>query len=249
MREIAEAYLRGIMTYAVIAMPAYLTTRNYRLLRMLERAVPRPLLQHSRTRWNSSPRFEDQSSWQWFPWIVKLVPHYFNGKESKFKLSRIPSACGVPQIEVTFDIDHGILNASTSDKTTGKSNHITITNDKGCLSKMEIECMVQEAERYKAQTKLPPVVSQPIMASINTPLVIDWSGQRTCKCILDNLSVEDDNNQPSLSPVSSAAKNPILTQQSRFGWPFTHHQQWLLTILQPSTLRLVTISSQHVQDL
>jgi molecular chaperone DnaK (HSP70) len=76
------------------------------------------------------------------------------------------------QIEVAFDIDHGILNASTSDKTTGKSNRITITNDNGRLSKMEIERMVQEAERYKAQTKLPPVVSQPITASINTPLFL-----------------------------------------------------------------------------
>ena len=86
MKEIAEAYLGGIMTYAIVAVPAYLTTRNYRLLRMLERAVPRPLPQHSRTRRKSSPRFEDRpikSSRQWFPRIVNLVPDYFNGKEPK----------------------------------------------------------------------------------------------------------------------------------------------------------------------
>jgi heat shock 70kDa protein 1/2/6/8 len=71
----------------------------------------------------------------------------------KFELSGIPPAPrGVPQIEVTFDIDaNGILNVSASDKTTGKSNRITITNDKGRLSKEEIERMVNEAEKYKAE--------------------------------------------------------------------------------------------------
>ncbi|KAF8201445.1 heat shock cognate 70 [Pholiota molesta] len=69
------------------------------------------------------------------------------------KLSGIPPAPrGVPQIEVTFDIDaNGILNVSASDKTTGKSNRITITNDKGRLSKEEIERMVEEAEKYRAE--------------------------------------------------------------------------------------------------
>jgi hypothetical protein len=68
----------------------------------------------------------------------------------KFELSGIPPARGVPQVEVTFDIDaNGILNVSASDNTTGKSNRITITNDKGRLSKEEIERMVNEAEKYK----------------------------------------------------------------------------------------------------
>merc|ERR1719230_1749486 len=59
---------------------------------------------------------------------------------------------GVPQIEVTYDIDaNGILNVSAEDKTTGQKNKITITNDKGRLSKEEIERMVQEAEKYKAE--------------------------------------------------------------------------------------------------
>jgi len=76
-----------------------------------------------------------------------------NNLLGKFELSGIPPAPrGVPQIEVTFDIDaNGILNVSASDKTTGKSNRITITNDKGRLSKEEIERMVEEAERYKAE--------------------------------------------------------------------------------------------------
>ncbi|KAF3819047.1 hypothetical protein GH733_013197 [Mirounga leonina] len=56
------------------------------------------------------------------------------------------------KIEVTFDIDaNGILNVSAVDKSTGKENKITITNDKGRLSKEDIERMVQEAEKYKAE--------------------------------------------------------------------------------------------------
>nr|QWE91363.1 heat shock protein 70 [Salpingoeca huasca]QWE91716.1 heat shock protein 70 [Salpingoeca huasca] len=76
-----------------------------------------------------------------------------NNLLGKFELSGIaPAPRGVPQIEVTFDIDaNGILNVSAQDKASGKSNKITITNDKGRLSKDEIERMVQEAEKYKAQ--------------------------------------------------------------------------------------------------
>ncbi|PWS22685.1 molecular chaperone DnaK, partial [Enterococcus faecium] len=71
----------------------------------------------------------------------------------KFELTGIPPAPrGVPQIEVTFDIDaNGILNVSAVDKSTGKENKITITNDKGRLSKEDIEKMVQDAEKYKAE--------------------------------------------------------------------------------------------------
>ncbi|KAJ7751742.1 heat shock protein 70 family [Mycena maculata] len=74
-----------------------------------------------------------------------------NNLLGKFELSGIPPAPrGVPQVEVTFDMDaNGILNVSASDKTTGKSNRITITNDKGRLSKEEIDRMVAEAEKYK----------------------------------------------------------------------------------------------------
>merc|ERR1712080_724355 len=74
-----------------------------------------------------------------------------NNLLGKFDLTGIPPAPrGVPQIEVTFDIDaNGILNVSACDKSTGKENKITITNDKGRLSKEEIEKMVQEAERFK----------------------------------------------------------------------------------------------------
>nr|ACI90341.1 HSP70-like protein [Philodina roseola] len=70
-----------------------------------------------------------------------------------FELSGIPPAPrGVPQIEVTFDIDaNGILNVTAVDKSTGRENKITITNDKGRLSKDQIEQMVAEAEKYKKE--------------------------------------------------------------------------------------------------
>lgn len=76
-----------------------------------------------------------------------------NNLLGKFELTGIPPAPrGVPQINVIFDIDaNGILNVSAEDKTTGKKNKITITNDKGRLSKDEIERMVQDAEKYKAE--------------------------------------------------------------------------------------------------
>jgi len=76
-----------------------------------------------------------------------------NNLLGQFDLSGIPPAPrGVPQIEVTFDVDaNGILNVSACDKSTGKNNKITITNDKGRLSKEEIDKMVGDAEKYAAE--------------------------------------------------------------------------------------------------
>jgi L1 cell adhesion molecule like protein len=73
-----------------------------------------------------------------------------------FELSGIPPAPrGVPQINVCFDIDaNGILNVSAEDKGSGKSEKIVITNDKGRLSKEEIERMVQDAEKYKEEDQV-----------------------------------------------------------------------------------------------
>lgn len=74
----------------------------------------------------------------------------------QFNLDGIPLAPrGIPQIEVSFDLDsNGILNVSAADKTTGKSNRITITNEKGRLSKQDIEKMVKEAEQFKQQDEV-----------------------------------------------------------------------------------------------
>ena len=76
-----------------------------------------------------------------------------NHNLGKFDLTGIPPAPrGVPQVEVTFDIDaNGILNVSAVDKSSGKKEKITITNDKGRLSADEIEKMVADAEKYKAE--------------------------------------------------------------------------------------------------
>jgi len=76
-----------------------------------------------------------------------------NNLLGKFELSGIPPAPrGVPQIEVTFDIDaNGILNVTALEKSTNKENKITITNDKGRLSKEDIERMVNEAEKYRSE--------------------------------------------------------------------------------------------------
>lgn len=61
---------------------------------------------------------------------------------------------GTPQIEVTFEVDaNGILNVKAEDKGTGKSEKITITNDKGRLSQEEIERMVKEAEEFAEEDK------------------------------------------------------------------------------------------------
>lgn len=76
-----------------------------------------------------------------------------NRELGKFYLEGIPPAPrGVPQIEVTFDVDsNGILNVSAMDKGTNKKSSVTITNEKGRLSQDEIEKMVKEAEKYKEE--------------------------------------------------------------------------------------------------
>ncbi|KAH7273820.1 hypothetical protein MRS44_001302 [Fusarium solani] len=76
-----------------------------------------------------------------------------NNLLGKFELTGIPPAPrGVPQIEVTFDLDaNGIMNVSAVEKGTGKSNKIVITNDKGRLSKEDIERMLSDAEKYKEE--------------------------------------------------------------------------------------------------
>merc|ERR1712072_1555815 len=74
-----------------------------------------------------------------------------NNLLGKFQLDGIPPAPrGVPQIEVTFNMDaNGILEVTAADKSTGKEEKITITNDKGRLSQEEIDRMVSEAEKFK----------------------------------------------------------------------------------------------------
>ncbi|KNE70888.1 chaperone DnaK [Allomyces macrogynus ATCC 38327] len=79
-----------------------------------------------------------------------------NNKLGGFELTNIPPAPrGVPQIEVTFEIDvNGILKVSAADKATGKSNSVTINQDKSRLSEEEIERMIQEAKEFEEEDKL-----------------------------------------------------------------------------------------------
>jgi heat shock protein 5 len=78
-----------------------------------------------------------------------------NHNLGKFDMSGIPPAPkGVPQIEVTFEIDeNSIMTVSASDKGTGKKEQITITNDKGRLSKEEIERMIADSEKFAEEDK------------------------------------------------------------------------------------------------
>lgn len=78
-----------------------------------------------------------------------------NNLLGNFRLEGIPPMPrGVPQIEITYDIDaNGILNVNAAEKSTGKSNKITITNDKSRLSKEQIEKMVEEAAAHEAEDK------------------------------------------------------------------------------------------------
>ncbi|GAA5855948.1 hypothetical protein JCM8547_000426 [Rhodosporidiobolus lusitaniae] len=79
-----------------------------------------------------------------------------NNHLGKFELTGIPPAPrGVPQIEVTFEVDaSGIMKVSAADKGTGKSSHVTIENEKGRLSQEDIERMVQEAEAFAEEDEL-----------------------------------------------------------------------------------------------
>ncbi|CAE7715643.1 unnamed protein product [Symbiodinium sp. CCMP2456] len=73
----------------------------------------------------------------------------------------------IPTKKVTYDIDaNGILNVSASDKSTGKSNQITITNEKGRLSQSEIDRMVQEADEFEAKQKELEGIVNPIMMKV-----------------------------------------------------------------------------------
>jgi len=78
-----------------------------------------------------------------------------NHNLGKFDLNGIPPAPkGVPQIEVTFEIDeNSILTVSANDKGTGKKETITITNDKGRLTKEQIDQMIQDSKKYEAEDK------------------------------------------------------------------------------------------------
>jgi heat shock protein 5 len=87
--------------------------------------------------------------------VYSILTHLHSNILGKFELTGIPPAPrGVPQIEVSFELDaNGILKVSAHDKGTGKQESITITNDKGRLTPEEIERMVAEAEKFADEDK------------------------------------------------------------------------------------------------
>ena len=93
-----------------------------------------------------------------------------NHKLGEFNLSGIPPMPrGLPQIDVTFDIDaNGILNVSALEKSTGKENKITITNDKSRLSKEDVEKMTADAEKYAKEDE---EFKKKVEAKYGSPLV------------------------------------------------------------------------------
>jgi L1 cell adhesion molecule like protein len=108
----------------------------------------------------------------------------------QFELTSIPPAPrGVPQLEVTYDIDaNGMLNVSACEKSSGKSNKITIKNDKGRLTKEQIEEMVKEAEKQKEddQRNLKRIESKNKLESY----IYNWRSQLDNKEISEKLGEE-----------------------------------------------------------
>nr|AAF12746.1 heat shock protein 70 [Stylophora pistillata] len=120
-----------------------------------------------------------------------------NNQLGRFDLNGIPPAPrGVPRIEISFDVDaNGILTVSAKDQSTGKSNNITITNDKGRLSKTDIDRMVKEAEMFKEEDEKQ---RDKVNARNNLESYADQVKQ----------AVEDPKNDPKLDPEDKKiAKN------------------------------------------
>ena len=123
-----------------------------------------------------------------------------NNLLGRFNLTGIPPAPrGVPQIEVTFDLDaNGILNVTAVEKGTGKKDKITITNDTGRLSKDQIEKMVQDAEKYAEEDKK---VADRIAAKNKLE-----NYAYSLKTTLDDQSVKQKLSADDLSTVETAVK-------------------------------------------
>ncbi|XP_035440674.2 heat shock protein 68 [Spodoptera frugiperda] len=150
-----------------------------------------------------------------------------------FNLAGIPPAPrGVPQIEVTFDIDaNGILNVSAQDRSTGRSEQITISNDKGRLTKNDIDKMLHEAERFKAEDE-----ASKRKVEIKNQLEGYIFG---CKTAIDN----------SGSRLSEEEKNRVRTEcNNQLRWLESHgdasmdeyetHLKDLQAVCQPAMMRL-----------
>jgi len=124
-----------------------------------------------------------------------------NNNLGKFDLTGIPPAPrGVPQIEVTFDMDsNGILTVSAEEKGTGKSQNITITNDKGRLSQEEIDKMVADAEQFKD-------------ADDKAKMKVDAKNQLEATCYQMKSSLEDATMKEKMSEEHHTLINDLITK-------------------------------------
>ena len=119
----------------------------------------------------------------------------------QFELTGIkPAPRGVPQLEVTYDIDaNGLLNVSACDKSSGKVEKITIKNDKSRLSKEQIEDMIKDAERLKAEDEanMKRVEAKNKLESY----IYNWRNQ------MDNKEVTDKLGQTNVDLVNKCVKD------------------------------------------
>ncbi|KAF3989103.1 hypothetical protein FT663_03774 [Candidozyma haemuli var. vulneris] len=160
-----------------------------------------------------------------------------NNLLGKFELTGIPPAPrGVPQIEVTFALDaNGILKVDAVDKGTGKKKSITITNEKGRLSKEEIDRMVEEAEKYAAQ-------DQEIKAKIESRNSLENLVHNMKQKLADNdeyVSKLDDNDKEALSDaVSEASEFLDENYETATSEEFEEAKQKLVEITQKISAKL-----------
>ncbi|WWC99734.1 heat shock protein HSS1 [Kwoniella sp. B9012] len=146
----------------------------------------------------------------------------------KFELAGIPPAPrGVPQIEVSFDVDaNGILNVNASDKTTGKSSKITITNDKGRLSKEEIERMLAEAEKYKQE-------DEEVAAKISSKNALESYAFSLKQTLSENADKFEESDRSQLQAKVDETITALETMESASKEEIEQHQKDLEAVANP----------------
>ena len=154
-----------------------------------------------------------------------------NNKLGEFNLQGIPPMPrGIPQIEITYDVDaNGILNVNAVEKSSGKSECITVTNDKGRLSDNEIQKMVDDAEKFKEE-------DEKIKIQIETRNNLDTLLYRT-KQSLDE--------EPYKSTVSETDKQSVLSF-------INETEAWMFENSNPTTEEFqekINLLNTKIQDL
>ncbi|KAI0656280.1 heat shock protein 70 [Cubamyces menziesii] len=170
-----------------------------------------------------------------------------NNLLGKFELSGIPPAPrGVPQIEVTFEVDaNGIMKISAVDKGTGKSESITITNEKGRLSPEEIERMVKEAEEFAAEDE----AQRKRIEALNSLSSFVY-GLKTQLADQDGLGgkLEDDDKKAILDVVKETTEWIEENGQSATAEDLEEKLSDVQSVVNPITSKLYTGGGMHDED-